>query len=68
MIKWKALAKPRGYGGFGFIDKKAISIALLVKWINKLDIGVENIATKLLHKKYLKGGSFCQSKAGRGGS
>lgn len=41
--------------------------ALLSKWMFKMDTGVENMATRILDKKYLKDKSFGQSKA-RGGS
>jgi hypothetical protein len=32
-----------------------MNIALLSKWIHKLDSGMDNIATRILQKKYLKG-------------
>lgn len=50
MERWEALARHKDFGGLGFIDTKAMNIALFTKWIYKLDSGMDNIATRVLHK------------------
>lgn len=66
MIKWEALSKPKDFGGLGFIDTTAINVALLCKWIYRLESGDECLCMRLLRNKYPRGKSFYQSK--RGGS
>ena len=52
MVKWEALARPKEFGGLGFMDIRAMNICLVGKWINKLEIGTNNICCDLLRKKY----------------
>jgi hypothetical protein len=37
MVKSGALAKPKEFGGLGFIDTRAMNAAVLCKWIFRLD-------------------------------
>ena len=43
MVKWGALAKPKEFGGLGFINTRAMNAALLCKWIFRLDSGDDSI-------------------------
>lgn len=64
MIKWEALCRPKEFGGLGFIDTRKMNIALLCKWIYRLESGKEDPCCVLLRNKYMKdGGGFFQSKA-----
>ena len=62
MVKWEALAIPKDFGGLGFTDVRAMNICLVGKWINKLEIGTNNICCDLLRKKYLGEKSIFQLK------
>lgn len=64
MVKWEALAAPKNHGGLGFIDTKAMNIALLAKWIYKVDRGDNNLAVEVLRKKYTMGGVSVRPKLG----
>jgi hypothetical protein len=37
MVKWADLAKPKDFGGLGFIDTRLMNTYLLSKWIIKLE-------------------------------
>lgn len=63
MIKWEALCRPKGFGGLGFINSKVMNVALLGKWIYKLESGSKDVCCELLRKKYMTEGGFFQSKA-----
>jgi hypothetical protein len=62
MIKWEALDKPKEFGGLGFIDTRVMNIALLCKWIFRLESGEDSLCMNLLRRKYLKGKGFYQSR------
>lgn len=68
MLKWQALCRPKDYGGLGFIDTRLMNIALLGKWIVKLESNSKDMSCVVLRKKYLKdGNSFFNSSAVGGG-
>lgn len=43
MIKWEALSRPKDFGGLGFIDTRAVNVALQGKWIYRLESGDESL-------------------------
>ena len=62
MIKWDALDKPKEFGGLGFIDTRAMNIALLSRWIFRIECGEDSACINLLWKKYLGDNSFFQKR------
>lgn len=62
MIKWQAMATPKEFGGMGFTETRTMNICLLTKWIFKLENGDRSLCCDLLRAKYLKDGSFFESK------
>ncbi|KAJ1276980.1 hypothetical protein BS78_05G258700 [Paspalum vaginatum] len=62
MVRWEHLARPKQFGGMGFIDTRAMNKVLLVKWLVRLDSGESNICLDLLRRKYLGGNSVAQQK------
>lgn len=58
MTKWDYLTSPKEFGGLGFIYTRAMDVALLAKWIYKLESGGDNLCLRLLRKKYTQGKSF----------
>lgn len=63
MVKWEALCRPKEFGGLGFTNTRVMNIALLCKWIYKLETGCKDACCELLRKKYMQrgGGGFFQS-------
>lgn len=66
MIKWEALDKPKEFGDLGFIDTSAMNMALLCKWIFRLESGEDSLCMNLLRRKYPRGTGFSQSNSRRG--
>ena len=62
MVKWDALARPKDFGGLGFMDVRAMNTCLVGKWIDKLEKGTSNVCCDLLRKKYLGDKSIFQIK------
>jgi hypothetical protein len=58
MVKWADLARPKDFGGLGFIDTWLMNKCLLSKWIIKLERGYVDLCTKLLRNKYLNNKGF----------
>jgi hypothetical protein len=56
------LINPKSLGGLGFIDTRVMNIALLCKWIFRLESGKDSLCMNLLTRKYLKGKGFSQSR------
>ena len=52
MVKWDAMARPKDFGGFGFLDVRAMNICLVAKWIHRLEYGTSNVCCDLRRKKY----------------
>lgn len=67
MVRWEALCRPKDFGGLGFSNTRVMNIALLSKWIIKLESGCNDACCKLLRNKYMQEGGFFQSNA-RGAS
>lgn len=67
MIQWDDLCRPKEFGGMGFMNSRVRNIALLMKWIMKLESGVQDLSCQLLRAKYLGEAGFFQS-VGAGGS
>ena len=51
MIKWDALNKPKEFRGLGFINTIAMNIALLSRWISRIESEEESPCRRLLRKK-----------------
>ena len=51
MIKWDALNKPKEFRGLGFINTSAMNIALLSRWISRIESEEESPCRRLLRKK-----------------
>ena len=66
MVKWEALARPKEFGGMGFMDIRVMNICLLGKWVDRLERGDESVCVELLRKKYPGNKSIFQIKNGMG--
>lgn len=62
MVKWEDLAFPKDYGGLGFTETRRMNIALLAKWIMKIEFEDYSLCIELLRRKYLHDGGFFQCK------
>jgi hypothetical protein len=62
MVIWEVMAKPREFGGLGFINTRLMNQCLLSRWIVKLERGDLDMCTTLLRKKYLQERSFFSVK------
>jgi len=60
MVKWEALARPKEWGGLGFLEVKTMNICLLAKWLERLEVEEGSLCVKLLRKKYLGNRSIFQ--------
>lgn len=67
MIKWEALCRPKEFEGLGFTNTRVMNIALLCKWIFRLESGNADPVCNLLRRKYYGSGGFFQTTA-EGGS
>ncbi|WVZ81654.1 hypothetical protein U9M48_029032 [Paspalum notatum var. saurae] len=68
MVKWEHLARPKKFGGLGFLDTRVMNKVLLIKWLVRLDSGENNICLNLLRKKYMGGKSVAQQEVKCGAS
>jgi hypothetical protein len=66
IVRWEVMAKPREFGGLGFIDTRLMNRCLLSRWIVKLERGDSDMCTWLLRKKYLQERSFFSVKSSGG--
>ncbi|BAH92500.1 Os04g0177400, partial [Oryza sativa Japonica Group] len=66
MVKWEDMAFPKDFGGLGFTETRAMNIALLAKWIFKLESPDQSLCTSLLRNKYLQEGGVFQCRAEEG--
>ena len=58
MIRWRNLAFPKEFGGLGFTETRAFNIALLAKWIFKLESKEKSLCLDLLRNKYMRDRGF----------
>lgn len=56
MVNWKAVCRPKDYGGLGVIDTKLFHDCLLCKWFWKIDQRKEDLGFRILRAKYFPGG------------
>lgn len=62
MVKCQTLACPKEFGGLGFTQTRVRNACLLIKWIYRLESGETSLCCDFLRAKYLKEGSFFESK------
>uniref|UniRef100_J3MPR6 Reverse transcriptase zinc-binding domain-containing protein n=1 Tax=Oryza brachyantha TaxID=4533 RepID=J3MPR6_ORYBR len=60
MVKWSNIAFPKDFGGLGFTDTGAMNIALLGKWIFKLESDTKSLCMTVLKNKYMRSTGFFQ--------
>ena len=60
MVRWIDLAFPKEFGGIGLTETRMLNIALLAKWIIKLESHDNSLCIELLRKKYLQQGGIFQ--------
>lgn len=51
MLKWKALIRPKEFGGFGFLDTRVMNLCLLSKWIMRIENGEQDMCLQVLRRK-----------------
>ena len=52
MVKWKAVCRPKDYGGLGVLDTRTMNICLLSKWFWKMNMAKDELWFRLLKAKY----------------
>ena len=60
MVKWSDLAFTKDFGGLGLTETRTLNVALLAKWLFKIESADESLCTELLRKKYLQHGGVFQ--------
>ena len=60
MVKWEALARPKEWGGLGFLEVKTMNTCLLAKWPERLEVEEGSLCVELLRKIYLGNRSIFQ--------
>ena len=63
MMRWEALSTLKDFGGLGFLETRAMNIALLAKWLFRIESGDSSLCIKLLRTKYLGGRNVFQKEA-----
>ncbi|BAH91253.1 Os01g0698900 [Oryza sativa Japonica Group] len=58
------MAFPKDFSGLGFTETRKMNIALLAKWIIKIESDDKSLCIELLRRKYLVHGGFFQHKGG----
>lgn len=58
MVRWEDMAFPKDFGGLGFSETRRMNIALLAKWIIKIESDEKSLCLEVLRRKYLQGGVF----------
>lgn len=64
IVKWEDMAFPKDFSGLGFTETRKMNIALLAKWIIKIESDDKSLCIELLRRKYLVHGGFFQHKGG----
>ena len=62
MIRWEALSVPKDFGGLGFLETRAMNMALLAKWLFRIESGDSSMCINLLRTKYLGNCGVFQEK------
>lgn len=65
---WDSICQPKDRGGLGLRKFYDVNMTLLAKLAWKLASGDESLWTRILRARYLKGNSFFECKAKKGGS
>lgn len=60
MIKWTDLAFPKDFGGLSLTETRALNIALIAKWLIKIESLDKSLCVELLRKKYLRNSGVFQ--------
>uniref|UniRef100_A0A453M2T1 Reverse transcriptase zinc-binding domain-containing protein n=1 Tax=Aegilops tauschii subsp. strangulata TaxID=200361 RepID=A0A453M2T1_AEGTS len=55
MVKWSEVCKPKDQGGLGVISSKRMNIALLSKWLWRIEAGDGGLWLQIIRAKYLRG-------------
>uniref|UniRef100_A0A453ND11 Reverse transcriptase zinc-binding domain-containing protein n=1 Tax=Aegilops tauschii subsp. strangulata TaxID=200361 RepID=A0A453ND11_AEGTS len=55
MVKWSEIYKPKGQGGLGVISSKRVNIALLSKWLWRIQADEGGLWLEIIQAKYLRG-------------
>lgn len=58
MIKGQSLSKPKMFKGIGFTYVRVMNECLLVKWIDRLERGDDNLCCSIIRRKYLNNKSI----------
>jgi len=62
MMRWEALSVPKDFGGLGFLETRAMNMALLAKWLFRIESGDSSMCINLLRTKYLGNCGVFQEK------
>uniref|UniRef100_A0A453NDF5 Uncharacterized protein n=1 Tax=Aegilops tauschii subsp. strangulata TaxID=200361 RepID=A0A453NDF5_AEGTS len=54
-MKWSEICKPKDQGGLGVISSKRMNIALLSKWLWRIQTGEGGLWLEIIRAKYLRG-------------
>ena len=54
MVKWSEVCKPKDQGGLGVISSKRMNIALLSKWLWRIETGDGGLWLQIIRAKYLR--------------
>ena len=68
MLKWKALIRPKEFGGLGFLDTRVMNLCLLSKWIMRIENGDHDMCLQVLRRKYMVQPSFFSEFSWGGGT
>ena len=55
MVKWSEICKPKDQGGLGVISSKRMNIALLSKWLWRIQTDEGGLWLEIIRAKYLHG-------------
>ena len=55
MVKWSEICKPKDQGGLGVISSKRMDIALLLKWLWRIQTEEGGLWLEIIRAKYLRG-------------
>lgn len=55
MLKWSEIDKPKYQGGLGVMSSKRMHIAIVSKWLWRIDTGDGSLWLHIIRNKYLRG-------------
>ena len=66
MVSWPDICKPKDQGGLGILSSRRMNIALLTRWLWRIDNGEGGLWLTIIRNKYLRGQplAFCQRTGG----